>query len=308
MWVLTNRPTGEAFRRNGSSSTSVTVDTSDGAITRVRSDRENLYYGANAEKLAAIGTGIPEPVVKLLNMDADLNLQRQLDAPFLLSCSAGEAAQRLNAVVGLDDIDIGLASAQRRVRQHQSIFQQTEKQCDSLSMQVESFAYLTAMEGEIDLLERQFGDLLLIQSQMDSLSGVLVSVHECQSVLCALPDVDMLFSKVFDAEQQLQNYNRVYGEVQELVSVVGSVAQINGQLEGIPDVSDLLGVVGQVDQLLQQLKDVAESMRCGEDLLHICGSVYREISALDSQMATSEERLRKEFPVVCPLCGRKGKK
>ena len=308
MWVLTNRPTGEAFRRNGSISTSVTIDTSDGAITRVRSDRENLYYGINAEKLAAIGTSVPEPVSKVLNMDADLNLQRQLDAPFLLSCSAGEVAQRLNSVVGLDDIDVGLASVQRRVRQHQAGFEQAEKQCAILTEQIESFAYLVDMEQGISQLEQQFDALQTMQSQIGSLQGILLSTQDATTALNALPDVTMLLLQVYDVERQLENYNRVYGQARGLSDAVEDVLTITDALGKIADVSGLLEVAQVVEELLRQLRECGECVRLGEDLMHSQITIHREIDIAEDQIVCGEERLRKEFPTVCPLCGRKGKK
>ena len=307
-WVLTNRPTGEAFRRNGSGSTSVTVDTSDGAITRVRSDRENLYYGVNAEKLAAIGTSVPEPVSKVLNMDADLNLQRQLDAPFLLSCSAGEVAQRLNSVVGLDDIDIGLASAQRRVRQHQAGFEQAEKQCGVLTEQVDSFTYLVEMEQEVSQLEQQFKVLQTIQSQVGSLEGILLSAQDAITALNALPDVAVLLLQVRDVDQQLENYNRVYGQARGLSDAVEDVLMITDALGKIADISELLGAVWAGEEILRQLREYVELVQLGEDLMHSQIAMYREIGVAEDQIVRGEERLRKEFPTVCPLCGRKGKK
>lgn len=306
-WVLTNRPTGEAFRRIGSKSTSVIVDTSDGAITRVRSDKENLYFGPYAEKLAAIGTSVPESVVKLLNMDADLNIQRQLDAPFLLSCSAGEVAQRLNTVVGLDDIDVGLSNVQRRVRQNQIIFEQVAQQCSALTEQVESFAYLAEMENEVGILEQQLLDLAFMQSHVDGLGGALASVQECLAMLRMVPDVDRFLLQVLDAEQQLQNYNRVYGEAHGLLELVGSIAEAGDALDSIPDVLGLLSIVSDAEGLLQQLRERVELIRLGEDLVDVHGDLRRGVNLVMGQLADHEERLQRDFPAVCPLCGRKGK-
>lgn len=306
-WALTNRPTGDAFRRNGSDKTIVTVTMSDGSISRVRSNKENFYLDGSGEKLTAIGTSVPESVLKLLRMDADLNMQRQLDAPFLLSCSAGDVAQRLNTVVGLDDIDVGLSNVARRVRQNQAIFEQSETRCTELSKQVEVYAYLEAMEREVVSLEDMFSSLVSVESYAEDLTDTLISIDECLQALKKLPDVVRLLGQIAEADGQFQNYNEVYGEAQRLSDLVGSIEETKEELRKIPNTTALLHEVGKIEDVLQQLREDIKQAQLGSELVAECEVLHRDYSILEVVIASQEEQFWKESPTVCPLCGgRKG--
>lgn len=306
-WVLTNRPTGDAFRRNGTEKTIVTVAVDNGSISRLRSNRENVYLDALGEKLAAIGTSVPESVTNLVRMDVDVNVQRQLDAPFLLSCSAGEVAQRLNTVVGLDDIDIGLSNAARRVKQNQATYEGVISQCASLEEQVSAFAYLEQMEQEVESLERISEDLLQISVDKSSLQNVLAGVVADQSALRLMPDMNRALLGVQQCEISLQNYNIIEEQVADLSACVLSIKQTVDSLAKLPDVLALSGQVEDVTSLLDQLGQLVGLKDAGTYLLSEREIVLRDFQKMSDELLECEERFHEEMSDACPLCGRKGK-
>jgi DNA repair ATPase RecN len=305
-WVLTNRPTGEAFRRYGTSETRVKVETIEGSVERLRADNGNLYW-VGVERLAAIGTSVPESVLKLLKMDPEVNIQRQLDAPFLLSCSPGEVAQRLNASVGLDEIDVGLVNVARRVRQGQLIFEQAETECAAVSKLVDSFAYLTEMEQAVSQLEQQSRDLDIMELQIARLTDILGEVQQSQLEMDSLPAVDMLLLLLRTAQEQLQNYNKVYEQCQKLSVLIKDVAKANKTLDDMPDMIGLLRIVSGVEYNLERLGEYTKSKQGMESTLVSYSEISQNLRSVTETLTERERRLRKEFPLICPLCGRKGK-
>jgi energy-coupling factor transporter ATP-binding protein EcfA2 len=307
-WVLTNRPTGEAFRRYGSSITKVAIVLDDGTITRSRSDRENLYYGAHSEKLAAIGTSVPESVSKLLKMDPELNIQRQLDAPFLLSCSPGEVAQRLNASVGLDEIDIGLANAARQVRLNQSVFSDADSQCRDLSEQIELFAYLVDMEQVIRLVENEYEKLLALEIKEASLRMRVQEADESILRLTELPDTDGLLPRISVAEKQISVREKRLVMAQGLFAIISEIASTTERLDRLPDVKVLLDMCKETTSFIErlseqrlvysQLQTIIEEATRGEYSLQTATKLLRE----------NEERFHKDMPATCPLCNQRVKK
>lgn len=111
LWALTNKPDGTAFAsywaKNRKGEIQAPVSVSIDNITRIRSKEFNGYlrYGANGEeRYEALKGAVPVEIERAVNIGA-VNIQRQMDPPFLLSSTPGEAARYLNSLVGLEEID-----------------------------------------------------------------------------------------------------------------------------------------------------------------------------------------------------------
>ena len=63
LWVLTNKPSGTAFRRIGhdGEDTSVKVTFNDGSVERVRGDKRSCYIYGN-EEFKAVRTDVPSEI------------------------------------------------------------------------------------------------------------------------------------------------------------------------------------------------------------------------------------------------------
>ena len=142
-WLRFNRPSGVDFvshwnqAKNGNPIKPTTVDiqlTDSLGIQRRRAKDFNGYIvhdprtEAPGKELEAVKTDVPEEIESALNM-SDVNIQRQMDAPFLLSASSGEVARFFNRIIRLDLIDRVLSSAEsRRRKTKQDIERLTESE------------------------------------------------------------------------------------------------------------------------------------------------------------------------------------
>lgn len=125
-WVVYNRPTGVACvshwnrdkHGNPKNPTAVKVQKNSYTLQRSRTKDFNGYeYGVTAaaapEILEAIGTEVPEQITSLFNF-TEVNISKQMDAPFLLSESSGEVARFFNKIIRLDLIDRVLSTAESK--------------------------------------------------------------------------------------------------------------------------------------------------------------------------------------------------
>jgi len=128
-WVVNNRPTGSMFVSQWTKNekgkqikkTSVSVEFSGNSITRLRFDKKNIYQASNGagkkpKEFEALRSDVPEEIAKIHNFQ-EVNIQRQMDAPFLLSASAGEVARFFNRIIKLDVIDRILSLAESKKRE-----------------------------------------------------------------------------------------------------------------------------------------------------------------------------------------------
>lgn len=114
-WLATNKPSGDAFIRDGQEQAKAALVVDGQTVTRVRGKDRNTY-SLNGEPLKAFGQDVPDEVAKLLNV-GDSNFQQQHDAPFWFSSSAGEVSRKINEVVDLGLIDNVLSHLGSKLRE-----------------------------------------------------------------------------------------------------------------------------------------------------------------------------------------------
>lgn len=180
-WAIYNRPSGLSFisywnrdkKGNPIKPTSVTI-ADKCAIKRIRSSELNGYEIIDRMEddpkivLEAIGMDVPEQVEKILNI-GEVNIQRQMDAPFLLSESASEVARFLNKEIRLDLIDKILSNAESKRRKYNSDIKQYEVEIESIGKELETFGIL----DEAERLNNQLNEVeTLIEFIEDNIDGL----------------------------------------------------------------------------------------------------------------------------------------
>ncbi len=123
LWAITNSPQGDAYvsdwtktpkgKQTSGAATYVAIDTNpqkDGgkfSVVRKRSPEFNGYEvfdGSDNTQFEALRTDVPREVSQCFNI-GPVNIQRQMDPPFLIASTPGEAARFINQLVNLTDID-----------------------------------------------------------------------------------------------------------------------------------------------------------------------------------------------------------
>ena len=128
-WVVENQPQGtdkinSNWNENLKEPLSVKLYTDKGYVERIRDKTRNGYNicktGEQIVKLDAIGKGVPKEVTEFLNV-SDVNFQFQMDPPYLLSKTPGQASEYLNEIVHLDSIDkiMSIADSDKRQLENQ---------------------------------------------------------------------------------------------------------------------------------------------------------------------------------------------
>jgi len=108
-WVLFNRPLGFNFHSNFAKEkyTSVEIEFDDGTVELIK-DKNKSYYVLNGDyenTYQAMKGNLPDKIKSLMNVD-EINIQRQLDSPFLITGSAGEIARMINNITNLEKVDL----------------------------------------------------------------------------------------------------------------------------------------------------------------------------------------------------------
>lgn len=179
-WIVYNRPSGLSFishwnrdkKGNPIKETSASIAQNDYTIVRIRSEELSGYKiidndgSGNYSNLEAIGIDVPEVITKNLNL-GEVNIQKQMDAPFLLSESSGEVARFFNKEIRLDLIDKILSTAEIKRRKFNSDIKITESSITSTKKELLQYEILEPAKALCDKLETIEKEIVKIQVAYD---------------------------------------------------------------------------------------------------------------------------------------------
>jgi DNA repair ATPase RecN len=313
-WLVWNRPSGDAIRSRWGGSTDVRVETEEGDVTRTK-DKVDLYTldrrGSELLKFKAFGTSVPEEVSRFLNI-SEINLQSQLDAPFLVSSTAGEVAAHFNKIVRLDIIDRGLQNIQSWIRELTSTIGAEAakdkpatgliKQIEDKKSALEKFEHLAQFEIEVEVLEEMEQRLPNMQAALSRLQTVVESLEGKEEELTNLSSILSIESIV----NQMLSY---YSEIKELERNIDLITLLIDKIESKQELqveyTSRIEISPLVDSLIADKTKLADLQRDYTAVNKLVNTIYRlETDLVISKGKTKglEDKFHKEMPDICPLC------
>jgi len=172
-WTFMNKPGGQSFistfsEKKDKTSVRVAFDKSPN-ITRIKAKSENKYIVGETQ-FTSFGSSPPDEVFEASHIDR-LNIQRQMDAPFILSMSAGEVSRYFNDIIGLDVIDSSLAESIRQEREAEKDLQRAKEALEVGEKEL----------GEYDWLDRAkelYREAKIMWDRIDKKESKLVAIQQ----------------------------------------------------------------------------------------------------------------------------------
>ncbi|KKL65606.1 hypothetical protein LCGC14_2153280, partial [marine sediment metagenome] len=237
-WLTWNRPGGEAFRSSWGGDTSVTVCLDKTMVRRERKKNHNMYY-IDDHVYEAFGSEVPSDVVKLLNLDS-VNLQQQLDRPFLLDTPPGQVAHYLNEVAHLDVIDRALQRLAKWIRGIESDIRTHTSNQERLGEAQSSFDYLPNMEKTIERLEEQEGTLREKQDKHRKLGETIdqaLRVNTKLDTIRPLLDLDPLVDVALEHRKVKRGLVKEASSLFDLTDRIGDVQTQQKRLKPLQELA-----------------------------------------------------------------------
>ena len=299
-WLVWNKPGGDSFRSFWGGDTEITLETEKASITRSKGKANR--YELNDQSFEAFGTEVPKEIQQELNL-SEINLQSQLDSPFLLSNSAGEVAQHFNKVANLDRIDSAQQLVQKWIRELTSDIKYAEGQETKLQESLIQFDHLPKFEIEVEVLEGLESQKKVKQSQFDKLDKLNWDIIENRAYIEQESDKLKIEPQLNQVLEQI--------EAQKALKVKSNMMQLLcGEIESdssrITRFTKLLSLETPISEVLSLINNrntlVIEQKRLKNQLSSLSNIIYQ----LDRDNANLT-RLHKEFETemgtTCVLCG-----
>lgn len=307
-WAILNSPSGDAhlsywiktksggIKTGASCEVTVTVGDHDGKadVSRVRSSSFNgyrLYTGGDQANLfEALRTDVPVQVSKTLNLGT-VNIQRQLDGPFLLSSTPGEVARYINSLVNLTKIDEYQSAVASKLLDLGKTRKMLEADVAAASKQVEDFAWVddaealvndaVALEAKAAELAQEVRNLSCEIVQYQSTSDTLKSCSSVLEKLIPLLDsLPVLYTKQVETDKQIRGIRDSICNHTSLILVIQSYPC--GLETGIRVLEDLKVKYDRTSEQLQLLDSNVVKHR------QLCGSVPNALEDIESSISRME--------------------
>jgi chromosome segregation ATPase len=224
-WLAKNRPSGDSIRSNWGGESEVCIRTEETRIIRRRSNRENCYI-KDRQKFEALKTEVPIEIQNALNI-SDINIQQQLNSPFLLSETPGEVAQHFNRVAKLNKIDSGLQNVQKEINELNSIIGKEAtkdkpatgliKQLKDNEEALQGYLHLDKFEAEVEVLEGMENalhskerSLLKLKATINDYEATVETIEDFETILVDEEKVNKILSWVDEREELKSKLEKIF--------------------------------------------------------------------------------------------------
>lgn len=224
-WVMDNKPSGDSIRSvwGGDTMVRITLD-SQHTITRMRTNSKNLYY-LNDKEFAAFGNDVPDEIKQLLNT-SEINIQKQLDKPFMLDSSAGEVAAHFNKVAHLEQIDISMKNINSGIRRLEQEVKAEERTIERKIEQLKDYSFLESAETKLEVLEHTNNQLSQRQNALNNLQSdigsIKIVVHKLEESVDVSADLQLV-EELIDLQNALKEKELIVEKITLQTDVLYSI-------------------------------------------------------------------------------------
>ncbi len=254
-------------------------------IKRFKTKKDNGYC-LGEEVYTAIGKNIPDTILNALNF-SDVNIQKQMDGPFLLSSSAGDVAKYLNKIIKLDIIDAYVGSVSTEVkrvnRKEKEIFENVKETKKHLDVYKKHLAELEPLIQEYKQTQENKNRE---KEQLETISNLVSSFHRIKEV----KNISTLQKHVKEIEKIEQDKNDIDTQIQKVKKWIGKYHKYI-----VKDIKNIKRLLKKVFNKKQEIGLYARAI----SLYKQYGNKTKE----QERIKNKKEELEKLLPEICPLCG-----
>ena len=302
-WIVSNRPSGDAFRSSWGGDTIVSIDLEDGQIIARKKSSKDNFYRLNGHTFKAFGQDVPEEIRKILNLES-INTQFQLDAPFLLSESSAEVARYLNRITKLDVIDRTTSNILSKSRGTARSIDLEKTNVSRIEEELKTWDYLPTAEEKLTELETLEDK---VKSDVDSITTITNLIEDWRETGLVIESAE----KALKYEKKLQDlldWNVKYGEDMQSFIRLETILQKHTQQIELIDRADRVmrqePILRSLTERERRLADNKSKMEKLRRLINEIETVAYNLDRISKMLREDQDKFDRLMPDVCPLCGK----
>ncbi len=301
-WPITNRPLGDDFCSEWGGDTRVVLHTTEGnVVERIRSTSKNQYI-VNGKVLEAFGMEVPEEVINILQLDS-ANIQSQMDPPFLLADTPGEAAKLLNKAASIDDIDIAIANLKSAYRKLDDSIKYSEKGLESQLAALKQYEDIPVIEEKLQVVEKLDEEWQTLLQNKERLASTVSQLLIVETELKSTENIPSLLEKQARIQKEYDTFLNKKKLQEQLQQIIQSVEYTQKKLSTTEYVEASIPLVQRVLDKYQEYQQKKQSVLNISRLVSNINIVKTQLKNVEGELETLEQEFHELSPEVCPLCG-----
>lgn len=302
-WVLENKPTGNRFRTKkiaDTTPTSVILEIDDETITRTKSSSKNEYV-FKGETFKAMGSDVPEPILRFTNIK-DINIQRQLDEPFLFKYPESKVSKMINEVSGMEEIAQAIDEVNRRVREGNSKESVLIEMIDEKEAEMQHLIKYQKIKPLVDEIQDQIDEVESMQESVDELRKHLKSAKQIKDQKLHKNVADKVYAFYDDLVSFYNSYTEKQNTIQRLNNLINRYRKAHS--EPVFDFTE-------IDKALKVVNDSISKFENKSDLIWRLEKALESLAGLDTEIEANKEKIEAEEQSlvelkkklgICPVC------
>lgn len=289
LWAITNSPQGDAHvsdwiktpkgKVKAGEHCQVIIDSNPGhgmhSVCRERSDDFNGYKvydgGDDCREFSALRTDVPIEVSQCFNL-GPVNIQRQMDAPFLIASTPGEAARFINQLVNLTDIDEAQTEINSLSRSCSADLKAAQASLDRAEAQVNAMGWVDRLKELSQRLQDLHEAIVRAEGRVRYINSGADSLRKAQETIEGLAGVDR-------AEDSLSKATRIGAALGSTSGRYNRIVFSISQYLKEPVIGDLSGA----DRVLAQAAEVQQGCQRRAESLSWMDSTMKAVREAQAQ-------------------------
>lgn len=302
-WVLYNEPQGDFFIKNGENSVSVELKLNSGySVRRYKNKSSNGYEITSPEgetsTFEGIGRSVPEEVInitgiKKINFTQNegnyINLQQQLDPPFLISESPSYRAKAIGKLVGADVIDLAISDANADLRIKKRIQKETETKIENLESQLEEFGYLGDLKNKLEALNDLNLKIKLKEERLDNLKSAYENFENIKNSKDKAEFILESFKNLEDVDEKIYSLQKYTNKLEKIYNIIDRRREVLNRKKSTEKIVNALKNIQYVQKNFEQLSDLQKKLQ--------------ELKFIDKNLKTTEVRKSTQSEILGELGG-----
>ncbi len=256
----------------------------------------SAVYSLGKKDYKGFGTGtVPDEVAEALNLD-DLNIQKQLDQPYLITSSSGEIARTINKITKLEPVDGYVKELTTRINN-------TSHELRVLKEDIEQDQTEFDKYKGLDRLERIVKKLELADRELRNEQRRCLILDRDLSLLEGVEERVVALTKFLDAEKYILAAEKVDKEI-EVLLVKDELFNKVGVLDAeIAELDKFLGAEKYIKEAGKLQKEI-ERLETKKELFITVIEVCKEEEILRSDILELVDKYVEQVEKlgVCPVC------
>jgi len=303
--LCTNRPSGGNYfpkdKEKGKTEISAEFDDCE-AIALIKNIKnkevKNSIYKLGNKKFEAFGRAIPDQIVSALNI-SEINIQEQLDQPYLITSTPGEIAKTINKITKIEKSDQWISALTSEINSTNKDVTKTKQEISDIDIDLENYSDIEQTTLLVNRLEKVEVKIEKYTDDYDNLVNTNAEFIELGSWIDRNEYVVEYVEKlIYEAEMILSEIDELNEEREKLHYLLS----LSGDIEKLQTVKETEQDLVFLQEVFQEAKEIQKEENILQEFLFLIDeigelkkiNVDQELKSIQKIMNQIEETQEEE--------------